>query len=94
MRFVMIGHDGPRGAELRKQLRPSHLERLEKLDAEKRLILAGPFADKTGSLILFEAESLEEAISWAKADPYVSGGVFSQYEVKPFIQIFPKSDAV
>lgn len=90
MKFVMIGLDGPDGAELRKHLRPSHLERLEKLAAEKKLILAGPFGDKSGSLIVFEAGSLEEAIVWAEADPYVSGGVFSRYEIKPFIQIFPK----
>ncbi|TAK00033.1 MAG: hypothetical protein EPO39_16105 [Candidatus Manganitrophaceae bacterium] len=90
MRFVMIGLDGPKGAELRKQLRPSHLERLEALAAKKRLILAGPFADKTGSLIVFDADSSEEAIVWAEADPYVLGGVFSRYEVKPFTQVFPK----
>ena len=91
MTFVLIGLDGPNGAELRKQLRPSHLARLEELDAEKRLITAGPFADKTGSLIVFEADSPQEAIAWAEADPYVSGGVFSRYEVKPFIQVLPKA---
>lgn len=90
MKFVMIGLDGPEGSELRKRLRPPHLDRLEKLDAEKKLILAGPFADKTGSMIIFEADSLEKAIAWAQADPYVSGGVFSRYEVKPFTQVFPK----
>ncbi|MCG3112212.1 MAG: YciI family protein [Candidatus Manganitrophus sp. SB1] len=90
MKFVMIGLDGPDGAELRKQLRPSHLERLEKLTAEKKLILAGPFGDKSGSLIVFEAGSLEEAVAWGEADPYVSGGVFSRYEIKPFTQVFPK----
>ncbi|MFY9270600.1 MAG: YciI family protein [Candidatus Manganitrophaceae bacterium] len=90
MIFAMIGLDGPNGAELRKQLRPAHLERLERLNAEKKLLLAGPFSDQTGSLILFEANSMGEATAWAAADPYVSGGVFIQYEVKPFTQVFPK----
>lgn len=90
MKFVMIGLDGPKGAELRKDLRPSHLDRLEKLSAAKRLILAGPFGDKSGSLIVFEADSAEEASAWAAGDPYVLGGVFSRYEVKAFNQVFPK----
>ncbi len=90
MKFVMIGLDGPEGSDLRKRLRPSHLERLEKLAVEKKLLLAGPFGDKSGSLIVFEAGSLEEAVAWGEADPYVSGGVFSRYEIKPFMQVFPK----
>lgn len=89
MKFVLIGHDGPRGVELRKDHRQAHLQRLQSLDAAKRLILAGSFADQTGSLIVFEADSLEEALRWAEADPYVEKKVFSQYEVKPFTQVFP-----
>jgi uncharacterized protein len=90
MKFVLIGHDGPRGVELRKALRPAHLRRLEELDSQKKLILAGPFADRSGSLVVFEAESLEEALHWAEGDPYIREKVFSRYEVKPFTQVFPK----
>lgn len=89
MIFVMIGLDGPEGPERRKRLRPAHLARLEKLNTSRRLILAGPFADQTGSLIVFEADSFEEAAAWAASDPYVAEGVFSRYEVKPFTQVFP-----
>ncbi len=90
MKFVLIGHDGPDGVELRKAHRPSHLQRLEEMDSKKKLILAGPFADQTGSLIIFEAESLEEARHWAEGDPYIQKKVFSRYEIKPFTQVFPK----
>ncbi|MBI3804297.1 MAG: hypothetical protein HY282_11110 [Nitrospirae bacterium] len=91
MLFVMIGLDGPEGMALRKRLRPAHLERLEELSGLKKLILAGPFADKTGTLIVFEADSLDAAVSWVESDPYVAEGVFSRYEVKPFTQVFPKT---
>lgn len=91
MKFVLIGHDGPRGAELRKVHRPAHLRRLEELESGKKLILAGPFSDQTGSLIVFEAESLEEARLWAEGDPYIREQVFSRYEIRPFTQVFPRS---
>ena len=90
MRFVLIGHDGPNGVELRKVHREAHLKRLEELDSRKKLILAGPFADWTGSLVVFEAESLEEARRWAEKDPYIQKKVFSHYEVKSFTQVFPR----
>jgi uncharacterized protein YciI len=89
MKFVLIGHDGPSGVELRKVHREAHLRRLEELSLKKKLILAGPFADRTGSLVIFEAESLEEAVHWAEGDPYIQEKIFSRYEIKPFTQVFP-----
>lgn len=91
MTFVLIGYDGPRGVELRKAHRPAHLQRLEALELKKKLILAGPFGDPSGSLIIFEAESLDEARLWAEGDPYIREQVFSRYEVRPFTQVFPRS---
>lgn len=90
MLFAMIGSDGPEGQEKRTLYREAHLNRLEKLNAEKKLILAGPFGDKSGSLIIFEADSLETAEAYAAEDPYVKEAVFESHEVRPFKQIFPK----
>ena len=90
MKFVLIGHDGSDGVELRKVHRPAHLLRLEELDSKRKLILAGPFVGPNGSLVVFEAESLEEARDWAEGDPYVQNKVFSRYEIKPFTQVFPR----
>ena len=61
--FVILGHDGPRGAERRPEVRPRHLEHLRPLDREGRVLVAGPlFADdgKTprGSLIVLDGEHL------------------------------------
>jgi len=88
----MIGIDGDQGAALRKIHRAAHLDRLARLQREGRLILAGPFSDGSGSLIVLSAPSLAQAELFAKEDPYVTGGVFKSVEVKPFKQIFPAED--
>ena len=90
MKFVILGFDGPDGAAKRKVHRPAHLARMEALDAQGRVVLAGPLTDKTGSLIVIEADSLEEAEAFAKEDPYTLQGVFARVEVHPFMQVFPK----
>ncbi|MEI7970704.1 MAG: YciI family protein [Betaproteobacteria bacterium] len=99
MLYAMIGEDVPASNERRAAARPAHLVRLQELIAAGRLILAGPFpaidaadpgsAGMTGSLIVAEFESIEEANAWMHADPYVTEGVFASVTVKPFRQVFP-----
>jgi uncharacterized protein YciI len=91
MKFVIIGFDGPDGQAKRKIHRSAHLARLEPLNAQGRVILAGPLTDQTGSLIVIEAESQEEAEQFAREDPYTRHGVFERVEVHPFLQVFPKA---
>jgi uncharacterized protein YciI len=92
--YVFIGHDGPRGPELRKLHRPAHLAGLEPLDAEGRIRHAGPLLDAAGeplgSLILFEAESLDAARTLAARDPYVVEGIFERHEVHETRVVFPR----
>lgn len=90
MKFVILGFDGPDGEAKRKIYRSDHLAKLEPLDRQGRVILAGPLTDKTGSLIVIEADSLEEAQRLAQEDPYTVNGVFERIEVHPFTQVFPK----
>jgi uncharacterized protein YciI len=90
-KFVILGFDGPGGADKRKVHRPAHLARMETLDAQGRVVLAGPLTDKTGSLIVIEAESLAEAEAFVREDPYVVHGVFERFEIHPFMQVFPKN---
>ena len=89
MLFVIIGHDAPDGAQKRPAVRPAHLEHLRPLSEAGRVKLAGPFLDKTGSLIVVEAESLAEVWALVARDPYVIEGVFNRVEVKPFQQVLP-----
>jgi hypothetical protein len=91
--------DIPDSLPLRKEARPAHLERLKLLQAEGRLVLAGPFpavesddpgaAGFTGSLIVAEFESLDAAQHWADQDPYSLAGVYARVVIKPFKQVFP-----
>lgn len=90
MKFVIIGYDGPEGEAKRKIHRPAHLANMEPLDQAGRVVLAGPLTDKAGSLIVIEADSLEEARKFAREDPYTVHGVFERVEIHPFTQVFPK----
>lgn len=99
MWFAIVGTDVPESLDKRKSVRPEHLARLEKLQAEGRLLLAGPFpaiesddpgpAGFTGSLIIAQFPTQADAQRWADADPYVAAGVYANVEVKPFRQTLP-----
>lgn len=94
--FAIIGFDGPHGVERRPAVRPRHLEHLRPVDRAGRVVVAGPlFADdgKTprGSLIVLEAESLDEVRELAARDPYVLEGVFERYDVRPLARVFPEA---
>lgn len=99
MLYAIIGQDQPGSLENRLAARPAHLARLQALQEQGRLLVAGPFpaidspdpgpAGFSGSLIVAEFASLDEARDWADADPYVSAGVYAQVEIKPFRKVFP-----
>lgn len=99
MLYSIICSDVENSLEARKGARPAHLARLEELQSQGRLILAGPNptidsnepgnAGFTGSIIVAEFPSLEDAKTWAEADPYASAGVYQEVIVKPFKQVFP-----
>lgn len=89
MKYVIIGWDGKDGLIKRPEHRAAHLKRLTELQSHGKLICAGPFTDKTGSLIIIEADSLAEAESFASKDPYLLHGVFERIEIHPFNQVLP-----
>jgi len=99
MWYAIIGADTEQSLERRLSVRAMHLARLQQLQSEGRLLLAGPFpavdsndpgpAGFTGSLIVAEFESLEDARAWADADPYVEAGVYRSVSVKPFRKVLP-----
>lgn len=99
MYYLIIGTDVPQSLERRLSTRAAHLERLNKLNDEGRLLLAGPLpavdaidpgpAGFTGSVIVAEFDSLEDARAWADADPYIAAGVYQSVTVKPFRKVLP-----
>jgi uncharacterized protein YciI len=94
MMFVILGFDGPDGQAKRKIHRAAHLANLAPLDRQGRVVLAGPLTDQSGSLIIIEADSLEEAKQFAQNDPYTVHGIFERVEVHPFMQVLPATSSV
>ncbi len=98
MYYVIFAQDKPNTLEQRLAVRESHLARLKALQAENRLLTAGPNpaidsetpkeAGFSGSTVIAQFASLEEAKAWAKEDPYVEAGVYGEVIVKPFLKVF------
>lgn len=99
MLYAIISEDIANSLELRQGARPDHLARLQALKDTGRLVLAGPHptidtenpgdAGFSGSLVVAEFSSLQEAEIWAAADPYVVAGVYEKVTIKPFKKVLP-----
>lgn len=99
MLYMIFAQDTEHSLALRQQHRPPHLARLHALQAEGRLVLAGPLpaidstdpgdAGFTGSLIVATFDSLEAAQAWAQDDPFMHAGVYQSVTVRPFRQTLP-----
>lgn len=98
MYYLILAKDVNESLPLRKQARPEHLERLQALRDEGRLLTAGPMpavdsedpgeAGFAGSVIIAEFDSLDDARAWAEADPYNQAGVYQAVEVVPYKQVY------
>ena len=99
MWYAIIAEDHEGTLEKRLTARPDHVARLKALLDEGRLLLAGPHpavdspdpgpAGFTGSLVVVEFDSLEDARAWADDDPYIAAGVYKNVTVKPFVKALP-----
>jgi len=99
MLYAIISEDIADSLPLRRSARQAHLDRLQALKTEGRLILAGPHpaidcedpgeAGFTGSLIVAEFVSLAQAQEWADQDPYIAAGVYQKVTVKPYLKVLP-----
>lgn len=99
MLYAIIAEDREDSLEQRLKIRPDHVRRLQQLQNQGRLILAGPHpaidaedpgpAGFSGSLIVAEFDSLNSAKMWADEDPYIEAGVYARVTVKPFKKVLP-----
>ena len=71
--------------------RPAHRAYLTKLLEQGKLFASGPYADGSGALIVYEADTPEEADALMKADPFHQAGVFLKWTVRPWKVIFQKA---
>jgi len=98
MWYVIFSQDVENSLAKRLSVREKHLARLQVLQDEGRLLTAGPMpaidsenpgeAGFTGSTVIAQFESLQDAQSWADADPYIDAGVYQNVVVKPFKKVF------
>lgn len=94
--FIIIGHDVANSSTQRKLTRAEHVARLQALDSEQRLLIAGPNpiahgdSEMSGSIIIADFKSLEAAQIWVAEEPYLRDGVYSHVDIKPFIHVLPK----
>jgi uncharacterized protein YciI len=99
MLYAIIGRDAPGSLATRRRVRPEHLARALQLVEAGRMVVAGPCpvsdspdpgdAGFTGSIIIAEFASLQDAKDWVAVDPYVTEGVFESYTVRPFLKVLP-----
>jgi hypothetical protein len=99
MLYAIISEDKADSLALRMETRPAHLARLQQLQDQGRLIIAGPHpaidsenpgeAGFSGSLVVAEFTDLAAAQTWADEDPYMLAGVYANVTVKPFKKVFP-----
>jgi uncharacterized protein YciI len=99
MWYVIVAEESPETLDKRLRARAEHLARLNQLQEQGKLLLAGPFpaidsidpgpAGYTGSLIVVDFEDLQTATEWANADPFVNEGVYTKVTVKPFRKTLP-----
>jgi uncharacterized protein YciI len=99
MWYAVISEDHEGTLDKRLAARPAHVARLTALRDEGRLLIAGPHpavdspdpgpAGFTGSLVVVEFDSLEDAQAWANEDPYIAAGVYANVTVKPFNLVLP-----
>jgi uncharacterized protein YciI len=99
MWYAIISEDVENSLPLRQSAREAHLARMQELAGEGRVLIAGPHpaidtedpgpAGFTGSLVVIDFPSLEDAEAWAAADPYEEAGVYAKVTVKPFKRVLP-----
>lgn len=99
MWYVIEGYDGQDVLGARLAARAAHLARLQALQAQGRLLLAGPCpaidaedpgtAGFSGSVVIASFDDLDAARAWADADPYVAAGVYQRVDVRPFRKVLP-----
>lgn len=99
MWYVIHSLDRENSLEARKSVRPAHLERVQALVDQGRLLVAGPMpridstdpgpAGFSGSIIIAEFDTLQDARQWADSDPYIEAGVYVSVDVRPFIRVLP-----
>ena len=75
-------------------IRPTHRQYLSSLLQKGQLAISGPFTDGWGALIVYEANSAEEAETLLKGDPFHAAGVFVRWTIRPWNPVMANHDVL
>jgi uncharacterized protein YciI len=77
----------------RLEVRPSHRDYLRGLLESGKLHEAGPFADDTGSIIVYNAADLSEVQEIMSNDPFTQNGVIVGATVQEWNVVMSRNEA-
>ena len=87
MRVALICKDKPGQLQTRVDNRSAHLAYIE---ASGVVEMAGPFLNEgamTGSLVVLNVDTLDQAQAWAAADPYAMAGLFDSVMISEWKKV-------
>ena len=87
-RFVLWGAYCSDALQKRTPYREEHLARLRTLKLEGILITLGPTEDCTHVFGIFDVDNLSSARNVIMEDIYWKNGIWKNFEVYPWIQVF------
>jgi uncharacterized protein len=87
-KYVLWGSYCDDVLEKRAPFRQAHLDRLAQLKAAGQVITIGPTKDLTQVFGIYEAEDEATVKQLVEADPYWQNGIWTEYQVKEWIQAF------
>lgn len=86
-KYVMWGNYCEGVLEKRQPFRQAHLEGIQTQKESGLLITIGPTKDTTKVFGIYEAEDESTVRQAIEADPYWQNGIWTEYEVKEWIQV-------
>lgn len=75
--------------ERRLEVRPAHRDYLRSLVEKGKLVTAGPFADDSGALLVYEAADEAEVREVLAADPYTTADVYDIVQLREWTPVLP-----
>lgn len=87
-KYILFGSYCENALEKRTPYRQEHLDGLGKQKEQGILMTLGPTKDNTKVFGIYEAENEETVRELIENDPYWKNGIWTDYEVKEWIQAF------
>jgi uncharacterized protein len=94
MHFLLLYTYVPDVLERRPQFRGAHVKHAREYVARGELLLGGAFADPVdGAVLFFSTASKDTVETFAKTDPYVTGGLVTDWKVREWTTVIGKDAA-